>query len=136
MYLAIALPPILKAMIAGQDILLSDARLIGWILPDIPIGENLASASLLPIVLIIYIPLLFFVEYVAELVAPILNKFFIVTIYVWRRIQLAIFVGLSALLAIASIWMFYTVTLKEAIMLLVVATALLVAMALSGQDEK
>ena len=113
-YLALALPPIIRETVLNVELLLSNAKFIGEILPEVPISKDMAQPPLLIIALLLYIPALFFINFLARILAPSVDKFWRVTIPVWRKIQGILFVFFSACLAVISIWMFYPLTLKDA----------------------
>jgi uncharacterized membrane protein YeaQ/YmgE (transglycosylase-associated protein family) len=114
-YQALSLPLVLRVMTSGKSILLSDARVLGALLPDVTITNSTFQLSLLLVALVLYFILLFVVNSVASLLAPAVDKFWIITIFVWRRLQSILFVFFVACIAVGSIWLFYPVTLKEAL---------------------
>jgi uncharacterized membrane protein YeaQ/YmgE (transglycosylase-associated protein family) len=114
-YQALSLPPVLRVMISGKPILLSDARILGALLPDVAITNSTFQLSLLLAALVLYVVLLFVVNFIASLLAPVVDKFWAITIFVWRRLQGILFILLAACIAVGSIWLFYPVTLKEAL---------------------
>ena len=69
-YQALALPPTLRVEFLGKPILLSDARLVGWLLPDVAITRDAVQLSFLLIAAALYVPQLFVVEFLAQLLAP------------------------------------------------------------------
>ncbi|WP_155647901.1 hypothetical protein [Burkholderia cepacia] len=113
-YAAITLPIAIKAMFAKVPIFLDQARLIGEYLPQIEFTKDVVQVSLMVITLIIYFPILWVVGGFARAAYPVIDKFWRVDIYVWRRMQLFIFSIFCAALSILTIWMFYEMTLKQA----------------------
>jgi uncharacterized membrane protein YeaQ/YmgE (transglycosylase-associated protein family) len=114
-YQALSLPLILRAMFSGEQIFLSDARVLGMLLPEVAITNSTFQLSLLFVAFVLYVILLFVINFVASLLAPAVDKFWPITIFVWRRLQGILFIFFAACIAVGSIWLFYPVTLKEAL---------------------
>ncbi len=90
-YQALSLPPVLRVMISGKPILLSDARILGSLLPDVAITNSTFQLSLLLAALVLYVVLLFVVNFVASLLAPVVDKFWTITIFVWPPSRHAVY---------------------------------------------
>ncbi|MGY6237082.1 hypothetical protein ACW910_06065 (plasmid) [Burkholderia ambifaria] len=125
-YAAITLPIAVKAMFAKTPVFLDQAKLIGEYLPSIEFTKDVVQASLMLVALVIYFPILWIVGGLATAIHPAVDKFWRIDIYVWRRIQLFIFSGFCAALAVLTIWAFYELTLVQA------ATNFLAVMALGA----
>jgi hypothetical protein len=115
-YLALALPPIFKATFSGTELFLSDARYIGHPLPRIPINKEIAQIQLLVFSAILYIPTLIIVNFSARALISVVDEFWPVSLQVWRKMQGLLILLISACLAIVSIWLFYALTLKDAML--------------------
>ncbi len=114
-YQALSLPVILRAFFSKQDVYLSQARFIGEFLPDALITKDTVQATLVALTFVVYVLIYLLVNLVAGILAPVVDKFWAVNIYLWRRLQTLIFVFFAAGLAVVSIWMFYPVTLTQAL---------------------
>lgn len=68
-YQALSLPPVLRVMLSSKSILLSDARVLGSLLPDVAITNSTFQVSLLLVAVVLYVVLLFVVNFVASLLA-------------------------------------------------------------------
>lgn len=128
-YVVAFFPIIIKAWRFGEPILLANAREIGTWLPHVLVTSDVVQSSLVALCFAIYAPALVVMGLLANMVRPLVNCFVIITPSIWRRTQVAIVVVLAAMLAIASIWLYYSLTLTEAAMALffvVVVTGALV----------
>jgi hypothetical protein len=114
LYEAISLPPILRVMMSGNEMLLSDARFIGGWLPEISITRDMAQVGLLIVVAALYPLLLGLVAFIVRSVEPLIDRFLAMTIILRRRIQVVVFALFAGAIAISSTWLFYPITLKEA----------------------
>ena len=132
-YQAVSLPPIVKVMLSKKELLLSDAKYIGVVLPNIAITNDIAQIGLLAVTIAVYIPLFVFITFLAQLLAPVVDKFVVINIVVWRKIQAILFVVFAALLAVLSIWLFYPLTLKDAGMNFLAVIALGMVFILAGK---
>lgn len=132
-YMALLLPPMFKTLFNKNIVYLSDARLIGHLLPNIEIGSSYVQSSFILIALVIYIPLLLIVSKVSVPIASIVDKFKPVNIYRWRRIQGLVFALFSACLAITSIYLFNEMTIKDAFFTFLAFVVLAIAFGSGGK---
>ena len=114
-YEAVSLPLMIKVLFSKEVVLLSSAKFIGSILPDVAITADAVQVKLLIWVIPLYVFSLLTVNFVAGFVAKIVNFFWVITINVWQRIQLLLFLLIAACLAIFSIWIFYPFSLQDAL---------------------
>ena len=132
-YIALLMPPMLKTIFKKNIIFLSDARFIGDLLPHIEIGTSYVQGSFVLIALIIYIPLLLIVSKLSIPIASIVDKFWTVDIYRWRRIQGLLFALFAACLAVMSIYLFNETTLKSAFIAFIAFIFIATAFASGGR---
>jgi hypothetical protein len=132
-YMALIMPPMFKTLFNENVVLLSDARFVGHLLPEIEIGSRFLQASLIPIALIVYVVLLLVVSKVSVPIASVVDKFKHVNIYRWRAIQGIVFAFFAACLAILSIYLFNETTLIDAFFTIVMFFVVALAFASGGQ---
>lgn len=114
-YEALSLPLFVKVFFSKETVLLSSAKIIGFMLPDVVVTSEVVQVKLLFFVVPLYTVSLLLVNLLTEFVAIFVNYIWKITPLVRQRIQLVLFVGIAASLAIVSIWLFFPVTLQDAI---------------------
>ena len=107
LYLSITLPPMFKAFLAKDPLLLSQARYVGEYLPSISIGKDYLQITFFAAAAIIYWPLLLLSEAIMSLLYPVVDSFRSVTQRLWNGITMLIFLGFCIPVAATSIWLFY-----------------------------
>jgi len=112
-YMALLLPPLLKTMFSPDAIFLSDARFVGSLLPQVEVESSIVQASFAVIAIVIYIPLLFVVDYMSAPIALVVDKFKPVNICRWRAIQGMVFAFFAACLAVLSIYVFNEISIQN-----------------------
>lgn len=127
------MPPMFKTIFKKNIVFLSDARFIGDLLPHIEIGTSYVQGSFVLIAFIIYIPLLLTVSKLSIPIAFIVDKFWTVDIYRWRRIQGLLFALFATCLAIISIYLFNETTLIDAFFTFIAFVVIAIAFASGGR---
>jgi len=132
-YMALLVPPMFKTLFNKNIVYLSDARFIGYLLPNIEIGSSYVQSSFILIALTIYIPLLLIVSKVSVPIASIVDKFKPVNIYRWRGIQGLVFAFFSSCFAVLSIYLFNEMTIKDAFFTFCAFIVMAIAFASGGK---
>ena len=136
LYIALLFPPLLKAIFRAAPLYLNDARFIGRLLPQVAVGSGIVQFSFVLIAFTAYVPILFFIESVSPPVARLINKYTVVNAFVWRKIQLVLFLLVASAIAVLSIWLFNQITVRDSFSIFsgfVILTALIV---INGQKEE
>lgn len=122
------MPALLKALLARNDILLSDARFIGNYLPAIPVGKSYLQFTFFIAAAILYWPLLVIAEVGTSLLHPLIDAFRPVTFRVWTVTKMLIMMLLCIPTAATSIWLFYEKSFQESLMFVLMAGFMAFAM--------
>jgi hypothetical protein len=128
LYLSVTMPPLLKTMLSKTEVLLSDARVIGELLPPVPIGKSYLQATFFLVAAVLYVPLLFLAESITPFVSPVVDAFVPVTHRIWSAITMLTFLLFCIPTAATSIWLYYDKPFQDAV--LIVLVGLVMAFAL------
>lgn len=113
LYLSITMPPLFKALFSKTDVLLSDARFIGDLLPAVPIGKSYLQVAFFSIAAALYVPMLMFAEFITSLLHPLIDSFRPVTGRIWSATTMLVFFLFCIPVSAASIWLFYPKTFQD-----------------------
>lgn len=126
LYAAIHLPIMAKDFSANGSIYLDQARFFGKYLPHIPINDGFISAPSFAIAALLYFPMLYLAIAGARPIVWLLDNFIEVTQRTASVATILLFFLLCLLTAIIVIYIFYSVTIQEA-MFSVIAVIFLTA---------
>ncbi|KAA8553781.1 hypothetical protein [Pseudomonas marginalis] len=116
LYLSISTPPVFKALFSSKDIYLSSARFIGEYLPEIPVAKTNLQLAFFLISALLYVPLLLVSEFLAELIAPLVDSFKEVTDRIFVAITMLVSVLLCIPVAAFSVWLFFDKTYADSLL--------------------
>jgi len=115
LYLSITMPLVFKALFSKTQVLLSDARLVGNLLPNIPIDKNYLQATFFVIAAVLYLPLIALAEFIASLLYPLIDAFHPPTERRWSASTMLIFFLFCIPVASTSVWLFYEKTFQDSL---------------------
>jgi hypothetical protein len=132
LYLSVTIPPLSKALLAKEQVLLSNARFIGEYLPAIPVGKDYLQLTFFLVSAFLYGPLLFFANGVTSLLYPLLDSFHPVTFRIWSVVTMLTFFVFCIPVAATSIWLFFIISFKDSLLIVLFAQFFFFAM---GQSQ-
>ena len=137
LYLSYRIPLMFKGGFFNEKVVyLNSAKFIGSYLPSIPIGKDIFQLPFIVSVLVMYIPTLYVTNLLVRPIIKILNKFYLPTIYLLRRVQLILFTLFSLLQAGVVIYLFFDKSLKESLILPFVIFGIVLILFFSDQEKK
>jgi hypothetical protein len=106
LYLSITMPPLFKALFAKAPPMLSDARIVGDYLPELPVGKSYLQLTFFVAAAILYWPLLLAAETATSLLFPLIDSFQEVTASLWTRLTMLWCLVFCIPVAATSMWLF------------------------------
>ena len=114
LYWSIVSPAIFKGIGSKTPLLLSQARFVGELLPDMPIDGSVFQGAFLIAAMILYFPVLWIAQWLANGPIAILGHY--IEMNRWNRMRVTLFFFMLLCLPIAatSIFLFYEITYQDA----------------------
>ena len=114
LYWSIVSPAIFKGIGSKTPLLLSQARFVGELLPDMPIDGSVFQGAFLIAAMILYLPVLWIAQWLASGPIAILRHYIEMNRGNRMRVTLLFFMLLCLPIAAASIFLFYEITYQDA----------------------
>jgi hypothetical protein len=116
LYLSISTPPLFKAIFSSGEVYLSNARVVGEYLPEIPVGKTNLQFVFFIVSIIFYIPLLIVAESFAKFISPLVDSFKEVTSRMFTAITMLVFVVFCVPIGAAFVWLYYDKTYTDSLL--------------------
>ena len=132
LYLSVTMPPLFKALFTKGEVLLSDARFIGHMLPSVPIDKSYLQVTFFLIAATLYLPLLEVAKFLTSLLFPVIDKLLPVTERIWSASVMLVFLVFCIPVAATSIWLFFEKSYQDAFLMVLFVLFLVFAL---GQSQ-
>lgn len=132
LYFSISMPLLFKALFSSNQVLLSDAKIIGFYLPNIQVEKNYLQLSFFLLAVTLYWPVIFLSEKIMSLLHPLIDTFYEVTPRILIAGRMLIFLLFCVPIATTTVWLFYDKTFYQSFITVLIFIFFIFAL---GQSE-